>query len=211
VALIPFESATGWSHAWAYITLGATGIVTEEIAPVVAGFAAHEGRLTFVTAGVACWIGTWIAAVLLYGAGRWRTRRLIAAIPALRRPLKRLLGAVRRRPWHAALVVRYAVGARLTLPLACGVARSEFVPYVVGSGISCLTWSFLFTLLGWAFGETAVRVLGHVKRYELPFTIALIVLVAIAIIIVQRRAAERRESRLATEGPQDTDPQNRIE
>ena len=36
----------------------------------------------------------------------------------------------------------------------------------IGSAISALTWSFVFTLLGWAFGRTTLIVLGHVRRYE---------------------------------------------
>ncbi|MEP6690332.1 MAG: VTT domain-containing protein [Gemmatimonadaceae bacterium] len=185
------------SETWAYISLGATSIVTEEIAPVVAGFAAHDGRLDLKTVAVACWLGTWGAAVLLYGIGRWRTRRIIARFPAIRRPMKRLLGVVRRSPWRAALAVRYVFGARLTLPLACGVARSHFIPYVIGSGISCLTWSCAFTLLGWGFGETAVRLLGHVRRYETRIAVGLAIGIAVTVIVLQRRA--RRRERLIRE------------
>ncbi len=181
-----------WSDVWAYVTLGSTSIITEEIAPVVAGFAAHEHRLDLLSVATACFLGTWGAAIGLYGIGRWRTRRLMARFPRVRRALKRLLGAVRRSPWRAALAVRYAFGARLTLPIACGVARSPFIPYVIGSGISCLTWSILFTLLGWGFGETAVLLFHRVKRFELPIALGLALAIAIIVLIMQARA--RRKS-----------------
>ncbi|MDQ6827909.1 MAG: VTT domain-containing protein [Gemmatimonadota bacterium] len=194
--LLAIASPNVWSDLWAYVTLGATSIITEEIAPVVAGFAAHEHRLDLISVAISCWLGTWGAAIGLYGIGRWRTRRLMARFPRVRRALKRLLGAVRRSPWRAALAVRYAFGARLTLPIACGVARSHFIPYVIGSGISCLTWSILFTVLGWAFGETAVLLFDRVKRYELPIGLALAVVIAVIVLIVQQRSRKKTADQL---------------
>ena len=73
---------------------------------------------------------------------------------------------VRRHPWRSSLAVRWAYGLRLTLPIACGAARVPLLVYVIGSAISCVTWSFVFTLFGWGFGRTTLIVLGHVRRYE---------------------------------------------
>ena len=61
----PVESHTLLSHlaeVWAYVTLGASGITTEEAAPLVGGFAAHEHHLGFVRVVLACAhrrLGSW--------------------------------------------------------------------------------------------------------------------------------------------------------
>src|SRR5689334_24724513 len=64
------------SQVWAYVTLGATSIFTEEAAPVVAGFAAHQGHLHAVRAAMACAIGSWAADIGLYLLGRWRALKV---------------------------------------------------------------------------------------------------------------------------------------
>ncbi len=171
---------------WAYLTLGATGIITEEATPLIGGLAAHDHHLRVAAVGL--WVagGTWTADLGLYYVGRWRGRWVRKRWPALRSFMVRALRIVRRHPWRSSLAVRWAWGLRLTLPIACGAARLPVLIYVAGSAISCLTWSFFFTLLGWGFGRTALFVLGHVRRYE-NYLVAAIVVVLAAVFWVMRK------------------------
>ncbi len=175
------------SQVWAYVTLGATSIFTEEAAPVVAGFAAHQGHLHAVRAAMACAIGSWAADIGLYMLGRWRALKVAGLWPRLEKPMSRLLGVVQRHPWRASLVVRFAYGARLLLPITFGAARTNFTTFIIGSGVSAWFWSGVFTAVGWIFGSTAVVVIGHVRRHEDRFAVALVVIVAIVVWIVTRR------------------------
>jgi membrane protein DedA with SNARE-associated domain len=79
--------------------------------------------------------------------------------------MKRALRAVRRRPWRSALLVRFAFGARLLLPLACGAAHVSPFKYLVGSAISSIVWSALFTEVGYLFGEAAIVALRRMENY----------------------------------------------
>jgi membrane protein DedA with SNARE-associated domain len=175
---------------WAYITLGATGIITEEATPLIGGLAAHDGRLHFWS--VAMWIaaGTWVADVLLYYLGRWRGHWVRKRWHRVRNFILRALRIVRRHPWRSSLAVRFAYGLRLTLPIACGAARIPILIYLIGSGISSAVWSFLFTLLGWAFGRTALIVLGHVQRYERFLIPAIIVGLGLIFWLMRKRHVE---------------------
>ncbi|HEX6535291.1 MAG TPA: DedA family protein [Gemmatimonadaceae bacterium] len=175
------------SHLWAYVTLGATSIVTEEAAPVVAGFAAHQGHLHVGRAALACSIGSWSADIVLYGLGRWRAVRLASRWPRVLGHMERLMGAVRRHPWRASLAVRYAYGARLLLPITCGAARVPAARYTIASGISAFTWGAIFTALGWIFGQTAVATVRHVKSHEDEIAILLIIVVAVIVLILTIR------------------------
>jgi membrane protein DedA with SNARE-associated domain len=148
---------------------------------------AHDGHLELVAVGAWITAGTWLADILLYYLGRWRGDWVRRRWPTLRVFMLRVFKVVRRHPWRCSLAVRWAYGLRLTLPLACGAARMPFWLYVIGSGISAATWSYAFTLLGWAFGESAKRVLGHVKRYEWSLSIGLIVAVAVAFYLMRKR------------------------
>jgi membrane protein DedA with SNARE-associated domain len=184
------ESHTLLSHlaeAWAYVTLGASGIITEEVAPIVGGFAAHEGHLGFVRVVLACAIGTWGAGVGLYALGRWRSKWVRRRFRRIGRYVTRLLVFVRRSPWRSAFAVRFAFGARIVLPIACGAARLKIPIFLIGSAIASVVWAAAFALVGWLFGETALLILGHIRKYDDIIAALLIVGVVVAGIIFTRR------------------------
>jgi membrane protein DedA with SNARE-associated domain len=192
---------------WEYILLGLSGIVTEEATPLIGGLRAHTGHLRLVP--VALWItaGTWAAHLALYELGRWRADWVLRSFPNARRHVMRVLGIVERHPWRSSLAVRFAYGLRIALPIACGAARVRLPVYIVGSGISAFVWSFLFTLLGWALGETTLQLLGHVRRYEKWVGLALIlVLVALAFVLMRRRHVDDEVVEALSKGDDSTTP-----
>jgi membrane protein DedA with SNARE-associated domain len=179
------------SRLWVYVTLGATSIITEEAAPVLAGFAAHQRHLGVMQAAAACAIGSWAADIALYALGRWRAVKLAARWPKLMQPMEKLLGAVRRHPWRASIAVRYAYGARIPLPIACGAAEIPIAQYLIGSGISCWSWGALFTAIGWVFGSTAVLLMGRIRKHEDVLAISLVFAVALLVGIIALRNREK--------------------
>ena len=184
------ESNTLLSHlaeAWAYITLGASGIITEEAAPIIGGFAAHEGHLGFARVVVACALGTWVAGVALYALGRWRGRGVRKRFRKAGRYITRLLVFVRRSPWRSAIAARFAFGARIVLPIACGAARLPLPIFLIGSAIASVVWAATFATVGWLFGETAMAVLGHVQRYEDLIAALLVVGVILVFVVIIRK------------------------
>jgi len=180
---------------WAYVVLGAISYITEEFAPVTGGFAAHEGHLNLAWVALSCAAGSWVADIALYYLGRWRGAWARRRWPSLGRAFTRGLMGVRRRPWRSSLAVRYAYGLRLTLPIACGVAHVPLYEYAAGSAISAVTWASLFTVVGWAFGRTALIVYRHAHRYEDVIALALAGLVGVLVLLyVRRTSAEDAEA-----------------
>jgi membrane protein DedA with SNARE-associated domain len=204
------ESHTLLSHlaeAWAYVTLGASGIITEEAAPIVGGFAAHEGHLGFVRVVLACSIGTWAAGVALYALGRWRSKWVRKRFRKVGRYVTRLLVFVRRSPWRSTFAVRFAFGIRIVLPIACGAARMRLPVYLIGTALVSIIWSTLFALVGWLFGETALLVLGHIRRYEDVIAGLLIVgVVLVFVVLIRRRQSPPLLSEQTPTTPQSSTP-----
>ncbi len=102
----------------------------------------------------------------------------------------RALRIVRRHPWRSSCAVRWAYGLRLTLPIACGAARLPLPVYLIGSAISCVTWAYFFSLIGWAFGRTTLIVLGHVRRYENFLVVAIVLILAIVFWAMRKQHVE---------------------
>ena len=189
---------------WAYVTLAASGIITEEATPLIGGLAAHDHRLHLMAVFIWVAAGTWVANLGLYYIGRWRGDWARRRWPRLRAVILGAFKVVRRHPWRSSIAVRWAYGLRLTLPIACGAARVPLFIYLVGSALSSLTWAGVFTLLGWAFGRTTLLVLGHVRRYE-NFLVAVIVLIlAIAFWLMRKKHVEDEVVEVLAKG--DTGP-----
>jgi len=182
-----------WEHLrrlWEYILLALSGIITEEATPLIGGLRAYTGHLRL--SAVVVWIaaGTWGAHILLYWIGRWHGDWVRRRFPNARALILRVFRVVRRHPWRASLAVRFAWGLRLTLPIACGAARVPLSIYAIGSGISAAVWSLLFTLLGWALGNTTLIILGRVRAYEKWITVGIVVLAVYGFFAIRRRHME---------------------
>jgi membrane protein DedA with SNARE-associated domain len=177
------------AHFWTYVGLALVSFITEELAPITGGIAAHRGDLDLLDVALSVCLGSWLAGIGLYYVGRWRGVWLRRRYPKFGRPFTRALLVVRRRPWRASLAVRYAYGLRVTLPLACGAAHVPVWEFLIGSGISALTWASLFTVLGWVFGRSAEIVMMHVRRYETLLALALTGLAGVLLFLYLRRSA----------------------
>jgi membrane protein DedA with SNARE-associated domain len=177
---------------WKYVVLGLTSIVFEEANPIFGGIAASNGRLGLIAVITAVAVGTWIWSIGLYFLGRWRIEWLKARFPSWKKLLDAALALVERNPWRSSLVVRFAYGLRLPVPVACGAARVSLPVYVVASGISCWIWSALFVFLGWKAGNAAMRLLGFTTRYDVRLGFVAIVLTATLFFMRRRRLIAQR-------------------
>jgi membrane protein DedA with SNARE-associated domain len=189
VALLPPSTEGRLEKLWQYLAIGGSSIVTEELAPVLGGIAAHEHQLGLVRVIVACAVGSWAGMLGFYLLGRWRGRWAVARWPRFGAHMGRVLDVVRRRPWRSSIATRFAIGARWVLPAACGAAHVPLWLYLAGSAVSSLLWAPPFALLGWAFGETAVLFVDRFKDYGAALTLALVVALVALFLVRRRRSA----------------------
>jgi membrane protein DedA with SNARE-associated domain len=177
---------------WAYITLGAMGSFWGEASPLLGGLAAFDRNLQLIAVINAVALGTWLGQLMFYWIGRSQGRRIRKRWPRVRPVIIRSIAIVRRHPWRASLGNRFAYGLRIALPIACGVAHLPFAKYAIGTAVSCIAWSLIFTVLGWGLGRTTERLIGQVREME-SLIGGLVVLAVVVVFIVLRRrhVAER--------------------
>lgn len=186
---------------WAYVTLGAMGLVWEEASPLIGGLAAYDRNLRLLSVIIAVALGTWIASVGVYFLGRWRGRWMRKRWPRTRPMILRSVAIVRRHPWRSSLAARFAYGLRLPILLACGAGHVPLRIYLVGTAVSCIVWSLAFTILGWALGQTTETVLGHVRQFEFVIGTVMVLLMAVGFVLLRKRhVAERTAEVLDREG-----------
>lgn len=182
---------------WTYLVLGASAIITEELAPIFGGIAVHENELRLAPLLVSITVGGWLATTLLYAVGRLKWDTIRRRFPRTRATGTVALRVVRRNPWTASFLVRFAFGLRLVLPMACGAARVPLLVYLPVSLIGSALWTALFSAVGYAAGEAAVQAIGHLgKAGEVVGAISVTVAL-LAFVRWQRRRQERKANRQA--------------
>ena len=149
--------------------------------PVLFVWAWLQGEAALVVGGALAARGYWpwwaVCAIALvpavlghqfyFSLGRRYGEPLLARLPARWLPaIERARTLVRTHDARIMLLMRFAYGIRLPLPILCGVARiapARFLRYNLGTA---LAWALLFTWLGYAYGAAATALLGHVMRAE---------------------------------------------
>lgn len=182
-----------------YIVLGASAIVAEELSPIFGGIAAHEGELLLSRVVLSITLGGWVATFLLYLLGRWKWEFIRRRFPRVRATGTVALRAVRRNQLKASLLVRFAFGLRIVLPMACGAARVPVYVYLPLSLIGSALWTTVFTAVGYATGEAAVRALGHLDRAGEIVGAVAATLVVLGFVRWQRVRRERKAARRASD------------
>ncbi len=186
-ALIDLSYLSQLSERWAYVTLGVSSILTEELAPLLGGFAAEQGHLGFIRVVLTCAVAVFALSAVLYAAGRWRAAWVRLKLRNSPPVVKKLLRAMRWSPWRSTLLARVAFGGRIALPLACGAAHVPPWIFLTGTAIASLVWSALLAGLGWAFGEGAVLLIGEVRKYEGWVVLLLVALGGVAYLWLRKR------------------------
>lgn len=175
-------------------------IPSEAILPF-AGFAIHEGRMSFPLALGAATAGSLVGNVALYVAARRGGLALVARhghrVGATPERVLRLERWMDR--WGAAtvLVGRAIPLARTAVSLPAGLARYPFPRFLVLTTIGALAWNAVLIGIGWALGESwreAEAALG-------PASMVVVALMGCAVLVAgtvmwqrRRRAQERLRS-----------------
>lgn len=182
---------------WTYIVLGASAILTEELAPIFGGIAVHERELRLVPLFVAITVGGWVATSLLYAVGRLKWEAIRRRFPSTRATGTVALRVVRGNPLTASVFVRFAFGLRLVLPMACGAARVPLYVYLPVSFAGSVAWTAVFIALGYVAGEAAVQAIGRLGRVGEIVGAVIVTIAVFAFLRWQRRRRERKAARRA--------------
>lgn len=180
-----------------YIVLGASAIITEELAPIFGGIAVHEGELRLSPLIIGITLGGWIATALLYGLGRLKWEAIRRRFPRTRATGTVALRVVRRNPLTASLLVRFAFGLRIVLPMACGAARVPLLVFLPVSLVGSFAWTAVFTSVGYVAGEAAVQAIGHLGKLGEIVGAVVVTVAVFAFLRWQRRRRERKAERRA--------------
>ncbi len=169
-----------------------------EIACILGGVLAFEGRVSLVAAMAAAVSGAVIGDSVGYAVGRRYGERLLNRLPKrLLKPehIEQAKAAVTRLGGKAVFVGRFTAALRVLVPGMCGMARMPyrtFASYNVAGG---LAWAGGSVLLGYLAGA-GWRRLNHALSVAGLSLLGVVAVVGLVVLVVRRRraATERREA-----------------
>jgi membrane-associated protein len=163
-------------------------VVPGELALVLGGVLAHQGRVPLVAAVAAGAAGAVVGDTIGYAIGRRVGERLLAHLPRrLIRPrqVERAKALVRRLGGRAVFAGRFTAALRALVPGLAGVAGVPYPTFAAWNLAGGVLWATGFVLLGFAAGRawrTAERFAGGAGLVVLGA-----IVVAAAVALVRRR------------------------
>jgi membrane-associated protein len=179
-------------------------VVPGELALVLGGVLAHQGRVPLWAAVAAGAAGAVVGDSLGYAVGHTVGERLLARMPRrLVQPgqAERATALLRRLGGRAVFVGRFTAALRALVPGLAGIAGMAYRTFLAWNLAGGVLWATTFVLLGFAAGpawHTAERVAGGVGLALLGVVAAGAVAAAL---LRRRRSRHRRAARQGPAGP----------
>lgn len=133
---------------------------------VMAGYAAHLGRLSLPWVMVAAFAGSFVGDQTAFFVGHHYGGRLLARFPRLRPGVERAGALLRRVQSPLLLGFRFVYGIRIATPIAAALARVPLLRFVILNAIGAAIWSVVVSSAGYAFGQGLSRVFEHARHLE---------------------------------------------
>jgi pimeloyl-ACP methyl ester carboxylesterase/membrane protein DedA with SNARE-associated domain len=185
-AAAPFDPATipPWSGpAWLVVLglLAFATLISEDLTCIAAGILVAQGRIGFVPATAACYLGIVAGDLLLFWAGRRIGRPIIRQAPFRwwidERAIDQSSQWLRRWGGLVILMTRTLPGARLPTNVAAGVLRTDFWRFCLYFVVAGFFWTpALVGAAAW-LGEELLPSLGRLRHQALIAVIALALLI----------------------------------
>jgi membrane protein DedA with SNARE-associated domain/membrane-associated phospholipid phosphatase len=171
-----------------------------EIAVILGGVLAYNGRVGLVSVLVAAVLGAIVGDTVGYWVGRewgeqilrWIGRRLPFLKHRVDDDIERARAFIRKRGGVAVLIGRFAAALRATVPGLAGMSDLHYPTFLAYNAVGGLIWGTSFVLLGYFAGAAWKQAASYASRGGLA-VLALIVLGLIASRIV-RNIRDRGES-----------------
>ena len=172
-------SLTEMLSRYGYLAVFVGSVLEGETILILAGFAAHQGYLSFPLVITLAFCGGTLGDQIFFLLGRYYGSRLLSSFPSLvsrAQPVSQLI-----QRYHTGLIVgvRFMYGLRIIGPLVIGMSDVPAWRFVFLNLLGAVFWAVLIAGAGYLFGQTLQWLIADLKRYE---ELALLLILAAAIL-----------------------------
>ncbi len=149
-----------------YWVLFAGTFLEGEAILIFAGFLACQGYLSIYGVILSAFAGSFLGDQFYFHMGRRKGAVLLKLFSSFAKKFRKGLRLIERYGSFIAFVSRYTYGFRILLPILLGMTNLSSRRFLFLNLCSALSWSILFSLVGFLFGKGAAFFIDDLERYE---------------------------------------------
>ena len=151
---------------YGYLAVFVGSVLEGETVLVLAGFAAHQGYLSFPLVVTLAFCGSTLGDQIFFFLGRYYGTPLLSRFPSLSvraQPVNQLI-----QRYHAGLIVgvRFMYGLRIVGPISIGMSDVGAWRFVLFNLLGAAVWAMLIAGAGFLFGQPLQWLFTDIKQYE---------------------------------------------
>jgi membrane protein DedA with SNARE-associated domain len=151
---------------YGYYAVFFAGLLEGETILLLGSYAVHQGYLKMLPL-IACGASAaFLSDQFYFFLGRRKGAQVLARHPALERRAARAFAFVERRPILTVMLMRFAWGLRIVLPVALGMSPMRAAVYVPLSAVASVLWAAVVCCGGVAISGTVHHLFGSLRPYE---------------------------------------------
>lgn len=152
------------THGYWILAIGC--LLEGETILILAGFAAHQGRLDPPAVVAIAAASGFVGDQFFFWLGRRHGPAVLARWPSVARQSDRVHRLLAGRQALVIIGIRFAYGLRVAGPVLMGAMPFSAPKFALFNAIGAVLWSSLIAGLGWLFGAAAERVMGELRHVE---------------------------------------------
>ncbi|WP_198968645.1 DedA family protein [Xylophilus sp. ASV27] len=161
---------------YGYYAVFLAGLIEGETMLLLGAYAVHAGYLRLLPL-IACGAGAaFLTDQFYFFLGRRKGQELLQRHPRLQKRFDKAFRFVGRHPVATVLLMRFAWGLRIVLPVTLGMSRMRAAVYVPLSAAAAVIWATTVASVGVWVSEALKSLVGSLHPYEL-------VLIGVALVI----------------------------
>lgn len=164
---------------YGYLAVFVGSVLEGETVLILAGFAAHQGYLSFPLVVALAFCGGTLGDQICFFLGRYYGTSLLLRFPTIAvraQPVNKLI-----QRYHAGLIVglRFMYGLRIAGPISIGMSDVTAWRFVLFNLLGAAIWSILIAGAGYLFGQPLQWLFTDIKQYE---KMALLLVLVVAVV-----------------------------
>jgi len=151
---------------YGYLAVFIGSVLEGETMLILAGFAAHQGYLSFPVVLTWAFVGGTLGDQLFFFLGRFYGQSVIARFPSWADRSQQVCRLLQR--YHAGVIIgiRFMYGLRIVGPVVIGASAVPPWRFVLFNMIGAAIWAVLIGSVGYLFGEALQWLFLDIKRGE---------------------------------------------
>lgn len=163
---------------YGYLALFIGCLLEGETLLILAGFAAHQGYLSFPAVVLLAFCAGTLGDQIFFFIGHFFGARVIHRLPHAEARVVKINGWLRHHSRGLIIAVRFMYGLRVIGPMAIGNSGVPITRFILFNMLGAAIWAMSVASAGFIFGKAMKHLFTNLRHYEL-LTVLLIVTTAL--------------------------------